>query len=60
MLFTGVSRDYNLCLGDDDNNDHDQDKNGHDENYHDNDTNEQTLLVSPRVGFFFFGSSPMG
>ena len=60
ILFMGVSWDYNLCLGDDDSNDHDQDKNEHDENYHDHDQNEQTLLASPRVGFFMFGSSPMG
>ena len=60
-MFTGVSRDYDLCLGDDDNNDHDQDKNEHDEKDHDHyNKNEQTLLVSPRVGFFIFGSSPMG
>ena len=37
-MFTGVSRDYNRCLGDDDNNDHDQDTNEHDE--YDDDDNE--------------------
>ena len=59
-MFTGVSRDYNLCLGDDDSNDHDQDQNEHDEHDRAHDQNEQTLLVSPRVGFFIFGISPMG
>ena len=36
FFVTGVSRDYNLCLGDDDNDDHDQHKNEHDE-YDDDD-----------------------
>ena len=31
VFVTGVSRDYNLCLGDDDNDDHDQHENEHDE-----------------------------
>ena len=37
ILLAGVSRDYNPCLGDDDNNDRDQDQNEHDEKDHDHD-----------------------
>ena len=58
FFVTGVSRDYNLCLGDDDNDDND------DHDHDDNDKQptllvhrQQILLVSPRDGFFIFGKS---